>query len=51
MADACQKPLDSCKTFFDNSVNTRQICMGFEADTLEKLLKHVLLMRLDQDLV
>ena len=27
------KPLDSGKTFFDFSVNTDQICMGFEADT------------------
>ena len=29
------KPLDSGKTFFDSSVNTDQIGMGFEADTLE----------------
>ena len=31
MADTC-----SVKTFFDIYVNTGQICMGFEADTLEK---------------
>ena len=36
MADTIVKPVDSGKTFFDNSVNTGQICMGFEADTSEK---------------
>ena len=30
------KPLDLGKTFFDISVNTDQISMGFEADTREK---------------
>ena len=30
------KPLVSGKTFLDISVNTDQICMGFEADTPEK---------------
>ena len=36
------KPLDSgiTKTFFDISVNTDQISMGFEADTREKLKQH-----------
>ena len=36
MADTIEKPFDSGKTFFDISVNTGQICMGFEANTLEK---------------
>ena len=36
MVDACQNPLDSGKTFFDISLNTDQISMGFEADTQEK---------------
>ena len=31
---------DSGKTLFDISVNTGQICMRFEADTLQKLLKY-----------
>ena len=30
------KPLDSGKTFFDISVSTDQIGMGFEADSPEK---------------
>ena len=30
------KPLDSGKTYFDISVNTDQIALGFEADTPEK---------------
>ena len=29
------KPLDSGKTFFDTSINTDRIGMGFEADTPE----------------
>ena len=29
-------PVDSGKAFFDISVNTGQICIGFEADTPEK---------------
>ena len=29
------KPLDSGKTFFGISVNTDQMCMGFETDTRE----------------
>ena len=37
MADTIEKPFDSGKTFFDISVNTGQICMGFDADTLEKM--------------
>ena len=46
------KPLDSGKTFFNISVNTGQICMGFEADTTEKRKQHVYLMGLsDNDLV
>ena len=44
------KPLESGKTFFDISVNTDQIGMGFEADTPEKLQQHVDLLRLsDKD--
>ena len=31
---------DSGKTLFDISVNTGQICMKFEADTPQKLLKY-----------
>ena len=31
-----EKPVDSGETFVDISVNTGQICMGFEADTPEK---------------
>ena len=31
-----KKSVDLGKTFFDISVNTSQICMGFEADTPEK---------------
>ena len=34
--DTIENPVDSGKTFFDISVNTGQICMGFEADTPEK---------------
>ena len=30
------KPLDSGNTFFDSSINTDQIGMGLEADTLGK---------------
>ena len=30
------KPLDSGKTFLNISINADQICMGIEADTLEK---------------
>ena len=36
MADTFQKLGNSGKTFFEVSINTGQICMGFEADTLEK---------------
>ena len=37
MADTIEKnPIDSGKTFCYISVNTGQICMGFEADTLGK---------------
>ena len=32
MADTIGNPVDSGKTFFNISVNTGQICMGFEAD-------------------
>ena len=31
------KALESGKTFFDTDVNTGQICVGFEADTLGKM--------------
>ena len=33
MTDTIEKNIDSGKTFFDISVCTGQICMGFEADT------------------
>ena len=36
MADAIEKPVDSGNTFFVISINAGPICMGFEADTLEK---------------
>ena len=29
MADTIEKTVDSCKSFFDFSVNAGQICMGF----------------------
>ena len=34
-ADTIEKNVDSGNTFFDSSVNTGQICKGFEADTPE----------------
>ena len=34
MADTIEKYVNSGKTLFDISINTGQICMGFEADTL-----------------
>ena len=44
--------LNSSETFFDISVNTDQIGMGFEADTREKLKQLVHLLHLsDKDLV
>ena len=36
MADTCQNPIESGKTFFDISVNTYQIAVGSEADSLDK---------------
>ena len=36
MAETIEKTVDSGKTLFDISVDTGQICMGFEADTPEK---------------
>ena len=36
MTDTIEKNVDSGKNFFDISVNTDQIDMGFEADTTEK---------------
>ena len=52
MEDTIEKPIDLGKTLFDNSVNTGQICMGFEADTSEKIQQHAHCMPLlDQDLV
>ena len=36
MADITETPIDSGQTFFDFSVNTDQIGMGFEADSPEK---------------
>ena len=36
---------DSGKTLFDISVNTGQICMKFEADTPQKLLKYAHLIK------
>ena len=35
-ADAIAKSFDSGKTFFDISINSGHICMGFEADTPEQ---------------
>ena len=35
MADTIEKPVDSGKTFFDISINTDQIGIGFEANTPE----------------
>ena len=47
-----KKNVDSGKTFFDISVNTGQICMGFEAEIPEKLKQQAHRMRLsDKDLV
>ena len=40
MADTCQNPVNSGKTFCDISVNTDQIGMGFEADTSKKKKKN-----------
>ena len=52
MADTIEKNIDSGKTFFDISVNTGQICIGFEADTLKKWQQHAHCMWLsDKDLV
>ena len=36
MADTIENPVDLGKTFFNITVNTDQIYMGFEADTPEK---------------
>ena len=35
MADSCQNSVDSGKAFFDISVNTNQIGVGFKADSSE----------------
>ena len=44
--------VNSCKTFFDISVNTVQIGMGFEANTLKKCQQHAQHVPLsDKDLV
>ena len=52
MADVRYKPYDSDNNFFDISVNTGQICIGFEVDKLKNYKKHVHLIRLlDKDLV
>ena len=40
MVDTIENPVDSGKTFFDISVKTGQIYMGFEADTPEKWQQH-----------
>ena len=42
---------DSGKTLFDISVNTGQICMKFEADTQQKLLKYAHLTFPDKKLI
>ena len=43
---------DSNKTFFDNYVDTGQICMGFKTDTPEKIRQHEHLMRIsNKDLI
>ena len=46
MVDTCQNLFNSRKTFFDISINTCLICMGFEADTPEKVQKYAYFMRL-----
>ena len=47
-----KSPINSGKTFLDISVNTGQICLGFEADTPQKRQQHAHCMRLsDKDLV
>ena len=52
MAETIEKTVDSGKTLFDISVDTGQICMGFEADTPEKGQLQAFCMRLsDKDLV
>ena len=52
MADTIENPFDSGKTYFDISVNTDQIGMGFEADTPEKMTATFRRMQLsDKDLV
>ena len=43
MADTIKKSVHSGKTFFDCSVNTGQIYMGFEADTSENERKMLIL--------
>ena len=51
MADTIEKNVDSGKTFFDISINTGQICLGFEIDTMEKWQQHAHCMWLsDKDL-
>ena len=42
MADTNENPIDSGKTFFDISVNTDQIGMGYEADIPEKFQQHAI---------
>ena len=47
-----KQPVDLSKTFFDISVNTGQISMGFEADIPEKRQKNAQSIRLlEKDLV
>ena len=47
-----QKQSNQVRLSFDISINPGQICMGFEADTPERLQQRAHCMRLsDQDLV
>ena len=45
------KPCVSGKTFFNIAANTHPTCIGFEADTSEKLQKHAKLIRLSDEIV
>ena len=40
MADSCQTPSVQVRLYFDISLNTDQIGMGFKADTPEKRKQH-----------
>ena len=42
MGKSGKKPYDKGKNFFDISINTGKISMGYEADNLEKVRKLVI---------